>query len=233
MRRLAILAGLVYALITLNVRVTPLLGAIGISGLAIAFAAQSILENTFASLLLRTRRPFTRGTQVRLGDYAGTVEEVNFRTVVVRTFDGERVLIPCSEVVDNPIVNLTARGMRRTTLAVGVAYGSDLDQAQATFLGAMSGTEGVLSHPAPEALVEAFGESSIDFALRYWHRAEEATLWRTRSAVALAVKRALDETGIEIPFPQRVLTVATPLRSGDGEMADEAADSVSPRPPDQ
>jgi small conductance mechanosensitive channel len=200
-----VVGGFVYALQVLGVRLAPVLGALGIGGLALAFAAQSILENLFASILLQSRRPFRRGDQIATNEIEGTVEDVNFRTVVVRTYAGERVLVPCSQVLNNAIVNFTAGGLRRTTLDVGVAYDTDLDTAQRVLMGAVRSVDGVRAEPVPEVWVEQFNESSIDFALRFWHAPDIATLWRVRSGVAMAVKSALDGAGITIPFPQRTL----------------------------
>jgi small-conductance mechanosensitive channel len=216
-RNVVILAGFVYALITLDVRIGPLLGAIGLGGLAIAFAAQTIIENVFASVLLRTRRPFRRGDQITSNGYDGVIHDVNFRTVVIRTFEGERVYIPCSEVLNNPIVNHTSHGRRRTTLEVGVGYDTDLAEAQQVIVDAVKRAEGVNAHPAPEAWVESFGDSAVNFAVRFWHQPEQATMFRVRSAVAMAIKRALDDHEIDIPFPQRVLTVNAPIDIRDGQ----------------
>lgn len=195
-------AGLVYALSALGVRLGPLLGALGIGGLALAFAAQSILANLFASLVLMARRPFRRGDQITSGSHEGTVEDVNFRVVVLRSYDGEKVLIPCAEVLDNPIVNHTARGQRRTNLEVGIAYDADIERARAVLLDAVADVDGVRERPAPDVHVEGFGESSVDLVVRFWHAPDVATMWRVRSDVAVACKRALDEAGIAIPFPQ-------------------------------
>lgn len=201
-----VLVGFVYSLNTLNVRLGPLLGALGIGGLAVAFAAQSILENFFSSLLLQARRPFRIGHQVSIaGGIEGVVEDVNFRVVIIRTFDGERVFIPASEVLQNPIVNVTVRGPWRTSLAVGVAYGSDLRRAQEVLLDAVTGTAGVLPEPPPEVWVEALGDSSIDLSVRFWHTPEMAVRWRVRSEVAMTAVDALGREGIVIPFPQRTI----------------------------
>ncbi len=86
----------------LGVRLGPLFGALGIGGLAIAFAAQSILANFLASIILQTRRPFRRGDQVTTNDCEGVVEDVNFRTVRLRTYAGERVLSFASQLEDSP-----------------------------------------------------------------------------------------------------------------------------------
>jgi small-conductance mechanosensitive channel len=196
---------LVYALGVIGVRLGPLVGALGIGGLAFAFAGQSILANFLASIILQLRRPFRRGDQVSVDTSEGTVDEINFRTVVLRTFDGQRVLVPCASVLNTPIVNHTTLGRRRTTLEVSVGYDADLDEARAVLLRALEGVDGVLDHPQPEVWVKSFGDSGIPLALRFWHPPDVATLWRVRSEVAVAAKRALDDAGIAIPFPQRVL----------------------------
>jgi small conductance mechanosensitive channel len=197
-----VVAGLIYSLSFLGIRLGPLVGALGIGGVAIAFAAQSILANFLASIILQIRRPFRRGDQITSNDCEGTVEDINFRTVVLRTYDGERVMVPCAEVLSKPFVNHTVLGRRRTTLEVGVAYDTDPGKACEVLLEAVGDVDGVRDHPPVEVWVEAFGESSIDLAVRFWHAPDQTTLWRVRSAVAVAVKRALDEAGIAIPFPQ-------------------------------
>ncbi len=199
---------LVYALGVFGVRLGPLIGALGIGGLALAFAGQNILANFLASLILQLRHPFRRGDQISVAGCEGTVDDVNFRTVVLRTFDGERVMVPCAQVLTTPIVNHTTLGRRRTTVEVSVAYDTDLDKALAVLREALRRTEGVLERPAPEVWVESFADSGISLAVRFWHPPDITTLWRTRSEVAVAVKRALDDAGIRIPFPQRVLRFA-------------------------
>ncbi len=214
LRNLVFLAGIVYALLVLQVRLGPLLGAIGLGGLAVAFAAQSILSNVFASILLRTRRPFKRGDQVSLGEsesaIEGTVEEVNFRTVSLRTFDGERALVPCATVLDNTITNLTARGRRRTTLEVGVAYETDLAQAVEVLEPATQAVEGVLDTPPVRAFVMEMADSGVVLALQFWHRPEMMEMWQVRSDVGIAAHVALGQAGIEIPFPQQVVRFRPP-----------------------
>lgn len=203
---LIVIAGFVYSLNTLNVRLGPLLGALGIGGLALAFAAQSILENFFSSILLQARHPFRAGDQVEIGDgIEGVVEDINFRVVIVRTFDGERVFVPASLVLQRPITNVTVRGPWRTSLAVGVAYSTDLKAAQEVMAAAVAATPEVLATPPPEVWLEAFGESSIDFSIRFWHSPDMASRWRVRSAVGMAIADALDAAGIAIPFPQRTI----------------------------
>jgi small conductance mechanosensitive channel len=198
---IVLLGGLVYALGVVGVRLGPLVGALGIGGLAVAFAAQSILSNFLASVILQMRRPFRRGDQVSTNDIDGVVEDVNFRTVVLRTFEGERVFVPCADVLGKPITNHTAHGRRRTTLAVGVSYDADLEEARTVIKKAIENATGVLERPAPEVWVESFGDSTVNLAVRFWHAPDIASKWRVRNEVAIATKQSLDDAGIDMPFP--------------------------------
>lgn len=205
---LVFLIGFIYALNQVGVSIGPLLGILGVVGLAFAFAFQEILANFIAGVLLILRKPFSMGDQISTADYEGTIEDVSLRAVALRTFDGVRVYVPNSTVWNNPIVNFTELGARRTTLPVGVAYDTDLEAARSTILDAVRSVDGVAAEPEPEAFVHEFGGSSIAFAVRFWHEPAIAVEWRVRDAVARGVKRAFDDAGIEIPFPQRVVTFA-------------------------
>ncbi|CAN5645617.1 hypothetical protein BH24ACT13_BH24ACT13_04360 [soil metagenome] len=200
-----VVVGAIYALGVAGVRIGPLLGALGVGGVVLAFAAQDILQNLVAGILLQIRRPFRVGEQIGSGDFEGTVDDVNLRTVELTTYDGLTVYLPNAEVLRTPIVNYTRTPYSRTSLTVGVAYNTDLTHAQAVLHDGCGAASGVQQHPPPEVWVEEFAESSINFAVRYWHAADIASRWRVRSAVAVAIKTALDEAGIRIPFPQRTL----------------------------
>ena len=206
---LIVVAGLVYSLVAMRIQIGPLLGALGIGGIALAFALQDTLQNLVAGILLQTRRPVRRGDQVLLDNkFEGVVEDIDLRNVAVRTYDGLDVFIPNKTVLENPIVNYTRTPLRRTGLEVGMGYGVDLDEAQRLLVEAMRRTNGVKSLPAPAAWVREFGDSSVRFTLLFWHSIDP---WRARSDVAMSVKVALDEAGIAMPFPQRDVWVRAPL----------------------
>jgi small conductance mechanosensitive channel len=214
--------GVLFALDALGVKIGPLLGALGVGGIALAFAAQDILQNFIAGVLLQVRHPFRLGDQIQSGDYEGTVDDINLRTTELTTYDGLTVYLPNAEVLKHAIVNYTRTPFSRTELVVGVAYSTDLDRARAVILDALAKTPEVAERPAPEAWVFQFGESSIDIAVRYWHPADIASRWRVRNAVALNVKKAFDRADITIPFPQRTLwfgpgSTALEVRSADRE----------------
>jgi small-conductance mechanosensitive channel len=205
---LIVVAGLVYSLVALRIQIGPLLGALGIGGIALAFALQDTLQNFVAGVLLQTRRPIRRGDQVLLDNkFEGVVADIDLRNVAVRTYDGLDVFIPNKTVLENPIVNYTRTPLRRTNLDVGVGYGIDLDEAQRVLVEALRRVSGVKQLPAPAAWVHEFGDSSVQFTLLFWHSSDP---WRARSDVAVSVKAALDEAGMAMPFPQRDVWVRAP-----------------------
>ncbi len=192
----------------MGLEVTPLLGALGIGGIAVALAVQSVLANAIASIILQVRRPFRRGDQIATNDLEGRVVDVNLRTVRLVTFDGNDVVVPAAKVLESPITNYTRGEARRTDLVVGVDYETDLDAARDVMIRAAAGVTDVLDQPAPEAWVHEFGDSTINVTVRFWHHSPNAVLWRVRSEVAVALKRELDAAGMVIAFPQRVLHLA-------------------------
>lgn len=211
--------GAVLALDATGVAIGPLLGALGVGGIALAFAAQDILANLVSGVLLQVRHPFRIGDQIRSGEYEGIVDDINLRTVELTTYDGLTAYLPNAEVLRNPIINFTRTPFSRTEIDVGVAYATDLEHALQVLLEACRRADGVQDAPPPEAWVKQFGESSIDIAVRYWHAADIASTWRVRSAVAIAVKQSLDGAGMTIPFPQRTLWFgpgSTTLHVDDG-----------------
>ncbi|MGB5760390.1 MAG: mechanosensitive ion channel family protein [Acidimicrobiales bacterium] len=211
---LVVTFGFVYAIDRLGIAIGPILGALGIVGIALAFAFQDILENFVAGIILQVQRPFGSGDEIVVADHEGRICAVDTRTITIETPDGETIRIPSSEVIKNPIINHTQMGRRRTTVDVGVAYDTDLDRATAVALDAVSGLDEVLASPPPDVMIHTFGESSIDMAVRFWHEPSIASMWRTRHLVATTVSKAFTDNGIKIPFPQRVLHVA------DGDESD-------------
>lgn len=204
--QIAVIAiALVYALLSLGVQVGPLFGALGIGGIALAFAMQDTLENFVSGLVLQLRRPFLIGDQVEIGTQAGSVVDIGFRYVRIRRFDGTVALIPAKMVLQDVVVNNTAETRRRTTLNVGVAYGTDLAEAREVLLAAMATAPSVVADPEPEVLLSTFGASSIDLLVRYWHDPRRSDGLRATDEVVERVHRSLAEAGIEIPFPQTVV----------------------------
>lgn len=198
-------AGVVYALSALGVQVGPLLGALGIVGIALAFALQDVLKNLVSGLILQASSPFRPGDQIKVQDWEGTVEDIDFRTVVLRTYLDTRVVLPSAMVANEPIENMTAFAHRLTIVEVAVAYDTDLHRAEQVLTDAVRSTEGVEAYPPAGASIIELGDDGVVFAVYFWHGSRRAEMLDTRHHVFHSVKDALDAAEITIPFPQRRL----------------------------
>ncbi len=196
------LIGLFYSLTSLGVRVGPLLGALGLGGLVLALALQSLVENFIAAIILQARRPYTIGDTVSLDDHLGVVADIDSRTTVLIGLDGTSIRIPNSAVVSSAIVNLTRNPVRRSSLEVGVAYDTDLQLATRTIEDALDRVPRVRTDPRAAVTVNGFGESSIGISVLYWHGSDIPTELATRHDVVIAIHQALADSGITIAFPQ-------------------------------
>ncbi len=196
------IVGLSYALTVLGVRVGPLLGALGLGGLVLALALQGVVGNFVSSLILQTRRPYTVGDTVELDGRLGVVEDIDSRTTQIRGLDGTHIRIPNANVAGATIVNLTREPVRRSSLAVGVAYDTDLQQATEAIYAALERVPRVAAEPEPAVNLDGFGDSSIGFNVLYWHASDVPTELAARHDLVLAIHREFAACSITIAFPQ-------------------------------
>ncbi|MGI9288578.1 MAG: mechanosensitive ion channel domain-containing protein [Pseudomonadales bacterium] len=181
-------------------RFTILAGAFGVG---IGFGLQNIVNNFVSGLILLFERPIQVGDTLQMADVSGEVRRIGIRASTLRTWEGADVVVPNGELISQRVTNWTlADRNRRVDIKVGVAYGSDLKQIMQILLSSLEGHPDVMSYPEPQAFFIAFGDSSLDFELRFWtNRAERWLL--VRSDISVAVNDALAAAGITIPFPQR------------------------------
>ncbi|MEM9013100.1 MAG: mechanosensitive ion channel family protein [Pseudomonadota bacterium] len=194
--------------------VTPgrLLTALGLGSIAIGFAFKDILENFLAGILILLREPFRLGDHVARGEIEGSVERITIRDTHIRQTDGQRVVVPNAALFQSPITVRTDREYRRTAVICGVAYGEDADRAREVIEQAVVEVDSVRDDVREvQVFAKAFGSSSIDFEIAWWTGSRPVDIRASRDQVVRAVKRALDEAGIEIPFPYRTLTFSEPL----------------------
>lgn len=192
--------------VNLDRTVATLLAGIGIVGLALGFAFQDIAANFIAGVMMAFRRPLLVGDVVETNDFIGVVHEVNVRTTIVRTFQGKHVLIPNKEVYGESLVNYSRSPDLRVDLECGIAYGDDLSEAEQIAMEALSSLEMRDKTRDVELLWESFGDSSINFVIRFWITYHVQTdFLHARSEAIKRLKTAFDENGITIPFPIRTL----------------------------
>lgn len=188
-----------------GLKLGDIIATLGLGSVAVGFAFQDIFKNFLAGILLLLQEPFRIGDQIIVDDYEGTVEEIDIRTTKIRTYNGERVILPNANVFTSAVQVRTAFGIRRTDLGVGVDYNTPLSEAADILSQLIKEVEGVLGNPIPEIDLVSFNDSSIDFIVRYWTRAEQKEVRRVQTQAILAIKKAFDRAGINIPYPIRTV----------------------------
>lgn len=197
---------IVLSVLNLDKAVTSILAGAGILGLALAFAFQDIAANFMSGIFLSFRRPLAVGDIIQSNDHMGIVEEVNLRDTMIRTFQGQRVIIPNKDVFQNTIENYSVLGKRRLDLSVGVSYGDNLQKVKDI---AIAAAEKVSVRAKGEEITlfyTEFGDSSIHFSIRIWMRdTTQPTFLQGRHEAIMHIKEAFDANDIMIPFPIRTL----------------------------
>jgi small conductance mechanosensitive channel len=210
--RLSILGlGALVAIEQMGFNVGSLLAGVGIAGLAIGLAAQETLANLLAGFALLWDRPFRLGDNVTIAGTFGTVTEIGLRSTRLRTLEQLEVTIPNKEVAQQQIVNHSRYPEIRINVPLAVGYREDLDRVRSVLLEAVAARAEALDEPAPQVVVTALAESAVELELRLWVR-NPVPESATRFELLELAKRALDEAGIEIPFPQRTLHLSEPVR---------------------
>jgi small conductance mechanosensitive channel len=184
-----------------SVSAADLFNLLGIGGVAIGFAFRDVLQNLLAGILILLTRPFVIGDQIRAGNYEGTVEDVWIRATVLRTYDNQRILIPNASLFTDKITILTAHEARRISFPLTIGTSDDINTAKRVIIDALLKAESVINEPAPEALVTGIGSSGVDMTARFWinpPRRREAVV--SLDAAITAVKKALTEAGIDLPY---------------------------------
>jgi small-conductance mechanosensitive channel len=182
-----------------------IISTLGLGSVAIGFAFQDIFKNFLAGILLLIEEPFRIGDEVIIESYQGRVEHIDIRTTQIRTYDGQLVLLPNSTVFTNAVQVKTAYVSRRTDLAVGVDYNTSLPDTVKLLNKTIKNVDGVLLNPEPEIDLVNFGESSIDFMVRYWTLPEEKEVRRIHTQAIIAIKKAFTLENINIPYPIRTV----------------------------
>ncbi|MDQ3751185.1 MAG: mechanosensitive ion channel [Acidobacteriota bacterium] len=198
-----------------------LVAGLGITSVAIGFAFKDVLQNFFAGILILWRKPFVVGDQLKFREYEGTVEEITVRSTRLKTFDGERAVIPNGDIYANAVLVKTAYEKRRVRFVVGIGYLDDIEKGRETIRRVLSETEGILSDPGPWIYVSELAPSSVNFTVYFWVESNQANVLKVSDKVATGIKYALDRAGIDMPYPHSVVLFhdSTGTRDGDIERA--------------
>lgn len=183
-----------------GVSVTGLAASLGIGGIIIGLALQEPLSNFTSGILLLLSGAIKEGDTVGISGISGTVESLTVNHTVLRTFDGKKVLIPNRTVWGEILTHYWPSSIRRVELKVGVSYDSDMEKVIEVLNRCLEEEELVEKDPAPYIVFDGFNSSSIDFILRFWVKREN--YFGAQMNLAIRIKKAFAEEGIEIPFNQ-------------------------------
>lgn len=214
-----ILIGILAALSAVNIEIATFLEALGIAGLVLGFALKDALENFLSGILLLIGRPFELGHQVTLGEFEGTVTDIQIRTTTLTTYDNETVIIPNSRVYTNPVINHTALGSRRYEVSFATSLKADTAFVLQEALRSAAESPEVASEPAPSVRIAAIDAPAdiLDWRLYYWAPATKAAEITTKSEVLGRIKQRLYDVGVPAP----TATSATILLQPQSDSAPE------------
>ena len=183
---------------SLGIPSTSLVALLSVASLAVSLAVQGLLSNVAGGMMLLTSRPISLGDYVEVAGVTGYVDEIGMVYTKLHTDDGQVIMLPNSSISGERITNYSTLGRRRIVLSIGVSYDAAVPEVRTALLEAAASIETLLDDPAPVVYVTAYQESCIEYTIYCW------CVWdvflSTKLKLNEAVKRALDQHHIEIPY---------------------------------
>ncbi|ACJ17430.1 small-conductance mechanosensitive channel [Thermococcus onnurineus NA1] len=194
----------------ISAELSALLAAAGITGIILGFSAQTVVANFISGIFMYFDKPLNIGDQVKIGELEGIVEDIRILSTRIRAWDGTLIRIPNEKLFNSNIINLQRYPARRVEIEIGIAYSADTEKAIEVIKKTLNEMPLVLAEPGPVVFVKELGDSAVVLSIRAWAPSER--WFDVRTEAVSRIKKALDEAGIEIPFPQRVNWFANELR---------------------
>lgn len=192
----------------LSIDLTGLIVAGGFAGLIIGFASQSVVSNLVSGIFLIIEQPIKIGDEILIENIEGIVEDIRFLSTIMRTYEGVYVRLPNERVFTAIITNYVIDVARRFEYHVGISYRADPGRAMEIIHAVLEEDPYILKYPAPQVYVDNLGDSSVNLFIRAWTPSKE--YYSTKRELLGKIRKCLDEAGIEIPFPQRVVWFGHP-----------------------
>jgi len=183
-----------------GINVTSFLAVLGAAGLAVGLALKDSLSNFAAGVMLIMLKFFKKGDYITAAGESGTVSVINIFNTIMTTPDNKQIIVPNASILSGTITNVTANDTRRVDLVMGIGYDDDLLKAKQLLERIVSEDPRVLSNPAPQIAVSELADSSVNFVVRPWVKAED--YWPVYFGLTEKVKLIFDQEGISIPYPQ-------------------------------
>jgi len=200
-RMVLLIVVVIAAIGQLGIQTTSFIAIFGAAGLAVGLALQGSLSNFASGVLIVLFRPYKVGDFVEAAGIAGSVEQVQILTTILKTGDNKQVIVPNSQIMDSIITNYSANETRRVDMVVGVSYDDDLDKVRKTLEEIVAADDRVLAEPAVKIAVSELADSSVNFVVRPWCATSD--YWPLTWDLTEAIKKRFDQEGISFPFPQQ------------------------------
>ncbi|NQV19643.1 MAG: mechanosensitive ion channel family protein [Armatimonadetes bacterium] len=202
---LIVVITIIWSLSLMGIKLSGLLVAGGFAGIVIGFASQSIIGNLVSGIFLMIERPMKIGNAVSIDGTTGIVEDIKIISTTIRTWDGFHIRIPNDKIFTTSITNYVSNVVRRFGYTVGIRYEDDADKAISIINQIIEDEPFALKNPAPLIFVDNLGDNSVNIAVKMWSPISE--WYNLKNKMLWIIKKTLEENGIEIAFPQRVLWI--------------------------
>jgi len=187
----------------LGLKITALLGAAGIVGIAVGFAAQTSMSNLISGLFLISEKPFQIGDAIRVGDKTGVILSIDLLSVKIKTFDNQYIRIPNSVLINTELTNVTRFPIRRLDIKFSVAYRTDVTRLRRVLLEVAGSNPHCLDEPEPLIVFTDFGDSGLQFLFGVWfHKPDYLEL---RNSLMQQIKESFEAEDIQFAYPARML----------------------------
>jgi small conductance mechanosensitive channel len=204
------------AIIAPSIKPDELLATLGVGGVAIGFAFKDILQNFLAGILLLVRQPFQVGDQIIVDGKEGTVESVETRSTIIKTYDGRQIIIPNGQVYMSAVTVNTSYETRRSQYDVGIGCNDKMAEARDLMLNTLKAIDGVVADPAPDVIAVDLADSANILRCRWWTKPEQASVMKIQSEVIISIEAALTENAIDMPYPTSVMLFHDQTEENDG-----------------
>jgi len=185
-------------------KLSALLGAAGVFGIAIGFASQTSVSNIISGIFLISEKPFMIGDWVQIGTTIGMVESIDLLSIKLKTPDNRFVRVPNETMIKTEVINITRYPIRRANISVSVSYNDDLDKVMSALAEVATAEPMALTEPVPLIQLDSFGDSGININFGVWGKKDDVIPMKT--SLMLAIKKKFIQENIEIPYPH--LTVS-------------------------
>lgn len=225
------IAAFLLTLDILGIDLTALAVFSGALGVGLGFGLQKITSNFISGLILLFEKSVKSGDMVEMADGTyGLIKQISARFTLIQTYDGKEIMVPNEDFITQQVINWTHSNTEgRLENRIGVAYGTDLKKAKELILEAIEENKNILDHPQTQCNLEEFGDSSINFLIRFWLKDISVGRRRVMGEFLMTVWEKFVDNDIEIPFPQRDLNFKGPITIQYDESGKQPSKKAAPK----